>query len=253
MRNPLDLSGRSILVTGAASGIGRAVAVLLADLGAHLVLVDRDVTGLDATLSQLNGPDHVLQTFDLRDTIAIPDAVTRWAAESGLFSGLVHAAGISCISPMRLLSPDLYRDVMAVNVEAALALARGFQRPKAFGGTSGSIVFIASVMGIVGSVGAVGYSLSKGALIAMARSMAVELAPRRIRVNCVAPGFVRTPMLDRLGAKWDAQQASLIEAQHPLGLGEAEDVANACAFLLAASARWITGTVLTVDGGYTAH
>ena len=252
MRNPLDLSGSRILLTGASSGIGRATALTLADIGARLLLVDREANGLTETLAQLGGDGHTAVTLDLRDVAAIPDLMIRLAAEGGALSGLVHAAGVPCVSPLRLLAPDSYRDVLLVNTEAALALARGFQRPKVFAGGDGSIVFIASVMATVGSSGAVGYSMSKGALTAMSRSMALELASRRIRVNCVAPGFVRTPMLDRVGARWDAHQLAAVEALHPLGLGEPGDVANAIAFLLAPASRWITGSVLAVDGGYTA-
>jgi NAD(P)-dependent dehydrogenase (short-subunit alcohol dehydrogenase family) len=120
-------------------------------------------------------------------------------------------------------------------------------------GAKGSIVFISSIMGTVGSPGAAAYGSSKGALDAMARSLALELATKRIRVNCVAPAFVRTPMFERMAQRWSATQRSQVEALHPLGLGEPEDVAGAIAFLLSDAARWITGTVLTVDGGYTAQ
>ena len=215
--------------------------------------MDRNQAGLEETASSLAGDGHAVHACDLRELDGIPAWMTTAAQQGGALAGLVHAAGLPCISPVRLLSPEVYRDVFAVNVEAALSLARGFQRAKVYAGGSGSIVFISSVMGQVGSAGAVGYSLTKSALDGMARSMAVELAPRGIRVNCVAPGFVRTPMLDRVGGNWDAAQAAQVEALHPLGLGEPLDVAHAAAFLLAPTARWITGTVLTVDGGYTAH
>jgi NAD(P)-dependent dehydrogenase (short-subunit alcohol dehydrogenase family) len=108
-------------------------------------------------------------------------------------------------------------------------------------------------MAIVGSATIVGYSMSKAALIGMSRSMALELAPRRIRVNCVAPAFVRTPMYSKVMGFWDPEQEARIAALHPLGEGEPEDIANAIAFLLADTGKWITGTVLTVDGGYTAQ
>jgi len=98
-----------------------------------------------------------------------------------------------------------------------------------------------------------GYSMTKAALIGLARSLAIELAPRRIRVNCVAPGFVRTPMLGKAAKFWDPEQEARIADLHPLGWGDPEDIANAIAFLMADTGRWITGTVLTVDGGYTAQ
>jgi NAD(P)-dependent dehydrogenase (short-subunit alcohol dehydrogenase family) len=179
--------------------------------------------------------------------------MTNLAEQGGLLHGLVHAAGMPCTAPLRVLEPDVYRDVWTVNTEAALALVRMFQSRKVYAGDHGSIVLISSVMGIVGSPTIVGYSMTKAALIGMARSMALELAPKQIRVNCVAPGFVRTPMYNQVAGFWDAEQEAHITALHPLGRGDPEDVANAIAFLLADASRWITGSVLTVDGGYTAQ
>jgi NAD(P)-dependent dehydrogenase (short-subunit alcohol dehydrogenase family) len=179
--------------------------------------------------------------------------MTNLAEQGGPLHGLVHAAGLPCTAPLRVLEPDVYRDVWTVNTEAALALVRMFQSRKVYAGDHGSIVLISSVMAIVGSPTIVGYSMSKAALIGMARSMALELAPKQIRVNCVAPGFVRTPMYSQVAGFWDAGQEARITALHPLGPGDPEDVANAIAFLLADASRWITGSVLTVDGGYTAQ
>jgi NAD(P)-dependent dehydrogenase (short-subunit alcohol dehydrogenase family) len=108
-------------------------------------------------------------------------------------------------------------------------------------------------MGRVGSPASVGYSLSKGAIDAMTRSLALEYARKGIRVNAVAPGFVQTPMFEKTRTTWTKEQENRVEQLHPLGLGRPEDIANAIAFLLADASRWITGTVLVVDGGYTAQ
>ena len=114
-------------------------------------------------------------------------------------------------------------------------------------------MLVSSAMGLVGRPGIPAYSASKGALVALARSAALELAKDQIRVNCVAPGFVRTEMLEQLREWLSSEQLAALEAQHPLGLGAPRDVAYAIAFLLADTSHWITGTTLVVDGGYTAH
>ncbi len=253
MHNPLNLSGRRILITGAASGIGKATAILVSRLSGCVAAVDQNREGLEQVVASLEGAGHTLSSRDLRDIGGISRWMTELAGEWGTLHGIVHAAGLPCTAPLRVLKPESYRDVFAVNAEAALALVRAFQSRHVYAGTDGSIVLIASVMAIVGSATIVGYSMSKAAVVGMSRSMALELAPRRIRVNCVAPGFVKTPMYGKVAGFWGPEQEARIESLHPLGEGEPEDVANAIAFLLADTGKWITGSVLTVDGGYTAQ
>ncbi len=250
---PMNLIGRRILVTGAASGIGLATARLLSSLGARIAAVDLNADTVATEVLRFDGAGHTSHAFDLRDLDGIPSWMAELAACGGPFYGLVHAAGLSCVQPVRLLEPARYRDALLVNTEAALALARGFQRKAVFEVRGGSIVLISSVMAVAGSPGTAAYGMTKAALIGLAKSLAVELAPKGIRVNCVAPGYVKTPMFDRVSAVWDEGQRAGVEAEHPLGLGEPGDVANAIAFLLADTARWITGSVMFVDGGYTAH
>lgn len=252
MNNPLDMRGRRILVTGAASGIGLATCQLLSGLGGRIVAVDTNAEGITRALASFAGKEHDSRCFDLREIGGISSLLMDVAATGGPLFGVVHAAGLSCIQPVRLLEPNRYRDVMLVNTEAALALVRGFQNKKVSDPSGGSVVFVSSVMAWVGSSGAAVYGMTKAALIGMAKSLAVEFAPRKIRVNCVAPGFVKTPMFDRVSAMWDAEQRTHVELAHPLGLGEPVDVANAIAFLLADTGRWITGSTLVMDGGYTA-
>ena len=131
-------------------------------------------------------------------------------------------------------------------------LAKGF-RQKGVHTDSGSIVLMASVMGLVGAVGRSVYCSSKGAVVGLTKSLALELARDGLRVNCVAPAFVATSMFQEMKTQLGAEQIGAIESAHPLGIGEPRDVAHAIAFLLADTGRWITGTTLVVDGGYTAH
>lgn len=253
MHNPLDMQRRRILVTGAASGIGRATCVLLSQLSARVAAVDLDAQGLAETCRLLEGEGHTQMQLDLSQLDEIAPAVARDAAAHGPLSGAVHAAGLPCIEPIRLLEPAAYRRALTVNTEAALALARAFQRKETCTPEGGSIVFVSSVMALVGSPGSAAYSMSKAALHGLARGLALELAPRRIRVNCVAPGFVNTPMFARLARFWDPAERARVEADHPLGIGTPEDIAHAICFLLAPTGCWITGCILPVDGGYTAR
>jgi NAD(P)-dependent dehydrogenase (short-subunit alcohol dehydrogenase family) len=249
----MDLEARHYLITGAGSGIGRAVAELLDRRGASTSLVDVDPSALASTVARLGPGRHRTFEFDLRKVDEIGALVGSVVAAGGLLHGVVHAAGIQQVAPVRVLEPASWRQIFAVNTEAGLALAKTLASRKVYAGTNGSVVFISSVMGLVGSPGATAYSMSKAALNGMAKSLALDFAPRRIRVNCIAPGFVKTPLLERTARLWTEEQRRQVEAQHPLGFGEPEDVANAVAFLLADTGRWITGTVLVVDGGYLAQ
>ena len=251
--NPMSLEGRTILITGASSGIGRETALLVGELGARVSLVARNVERLSETASALDQTKgHVFVARDLVDVSGIPAWMKALAQETGPIHGLVHSAGVHSSRPIRYLTPDHLAEVMNVNLGAALGLVKGFCQ-KGVAATGGNVVFVSSVAGLVGQPGVSAYAASKGALVSVARSLAMELARDGLRVNCVAPGIVRTEMSSRMQGMLTAQQFSAIEALHPLGLGTTRDVASAIAFLLSGAARWITGTVLTVDGGYTAQ
>jgi 3-oxoacyl-[acyl-carrier protein] reductase len=252
MINPLDLTGQTILVTGASSGIGRETARLISQLGARVVLAGRNEERLAETLRSLDGDGHRVEPLDL----ALVDEIPRWlkniSTSSGPLHGLVHSAGIYKLRPLRVLSAKTADDILRINVGAAIALAKGFLQ-KGVCASPGSIVFLSSVTGLTGQAGMAAYAASKGAIVALTRALAVELAGERIRVNCVAPGVVATEMGQSLLGMLTPEQSAALEAMHLLGFGSARDVSHAIAFLLAETARWITGTVLVVDGGYTAH
>lgn len=253
MQNPMQLTGRRILVTGASAGIGRATAILLSQLGASVISVGRNQERLQQTQKQLAPGNHAATVIDLSDLDAIPRQMQDLVAKEGQLNGLVHAAGMQMTLPLKMLAVSKWREMLLINTEASLVLAQAFQSKDVCATSGGAIVFISSVLGQVGAPGRSVYSLTKGALDAMAKSLALELAPRKIRVNCVAPAFVRTAMYEEMARFWSSTQQMKVENDHPLGLGAPEDIANAVAFLIADTGRWITGSTLVVDGGYTAH
>jgi len=252
MWDPINLSGRSYLVTGGSSGIGRASAILLSQLNARLIVVGRDRARLAETSTMLNGTGHQLEAFDLSSFEDIQGWLKKVTSVSGPLDGLVHSAGSQKIRPLRFLKANDVEEMMRINVSAALGLAKAF-RQKGVCTPRSSVVLLSSVMGLVGQVGQAAYSATKSALISLTKSLALELAPEGIRVNCVAPGVVKTDMLEKMQQSLTAEQFKAIEDMHPLGLGTPQDVAFAIAFLLSDMARWITGTTLVIDGGYTAH
>jgi len=217
-----------------------------------VVLVARNEERLAETLRSLDGDGHMVEPFDISSADEIPRWLKRLSTSSGPLHGLVHSAGIHKLRPLRVLTAKTVEDVMRVNVGAAIGLARGFCQ-KSVCAPGGSVVFLSSVTGLAGQAGVAAYAASKGAIIALTRALAVELAGDRIRVNCVAPGVVTTEMGQGLLEMLTPDQRSALEAMHLLGFGSARDVSYAIAFLLAETARWITGTVLVADGGYTAH
>jgi NAD(P)-dependent dehydrogenase (short-subunit alcohol dehydrogenase family) len=252
MTNPLDMTGRRVLVTGASSGIGRDTALLLSTLGATLILVGRDEGRLDASLQSLTGTGHQVEVFDLSNVLGIPAWIKGIATASGPLSGLVHSAGMTGTSPLRFQTPEEVSTMFKVNVESAFALAKGF-RQKGVCLNPASLVFLSSVAGLTGVAGKSAYGASKAALVSLAASLALELARDGIRVNCVAPGWVETEMTRSDSKNLTPEQYEVLKQRHLLGLGQPRDVAHAIAFLLADTARWITGTTLVVDGGYTAQ
>jgi NAD(P)-dependent dehydrogenase (short-subunit alcohol dehydrogenase family) len=243
---------RWIIVSGASSGIGRAICGELAAQGARIVLIGRNVERLKDVAVKLGPSDRTTtRVLDLTNLGEIAEGIREVAAHTGPIYGLCHAAGVTLTLPLSATRPERARAVMDVNFFAGLELARAVVRRETLAEQGGSILWISSVYAHVGAAGEIAYCASKGAVAASVRAMALELAPRRVRVNSVSPGLVRTEMTDPTRSRMTSEQWDRIIARHPLGVGQPDDVARAAAFLLDPANQWITGTDLVIDGGYS--
>jgi NAD(P)-dependent dehydrogenase (short-subunit alcohol dehydrogenase family) len=252
--NPFSLSGKNIIITGASSGIGRQCAVTCSRMGANVIIFGRDRVRLEETLKQMEEPDkHIICSIDLTEYDKIAAAVSGIIEKTGRINSLINCAGISTTLPLNSITHQKMEQFFQVNVICGINLTRHVVKSSNFSETGGSIIFISSVMGVAGEIGKSLYSMTKGALISAVKSLSVELAPRKIRVNAVSPGVVETPMSQNAVYSRNEESLNRIKALHPLGLGRPEDVANACVFLLSDASNWVTGTNLTVDGGYLAR
>lgn len=246
-----SLSGRRFLVTGASSGLGRETATLLSKCGATLALAARDEGRLAETLGMLAGEGHSTHAIDLTHADAAADAIAAVAKDRGAFDGIFHSAGTTLVLPIKLIKDRHLDEVFGANVRGAFGIARAAARKNVLN-DGGSLVFMSSVAGVTGRPALSAYCAAKAAVDGMVRSLAVEFAPRGIRVNSITAGAVETAMHnDFVGSIGEAARKDY-EDFHLLGFGQPEDVANAALFLLGDASRWITGTALAVDGGAAA-
>ena len=233
-----------VLITGASSGLGKSCLERLAKEGTDVIQVGRNRETLNSA--------HPAYVCDLTSEADVKAMLAEIKKEHGPIDGWVLAAGSQDIRPLMMESSSTLQSAFVNNVQTSVGLvgqalkARLVQK-------GGSIVFFSSAATHAGGVGLVGYAAVKGALEAATRSLALELASQKTRVNAIAPGVIRTPMSEKYLAKLTPEQIDKIEASHPLGFGTPEDIAGAVKFLLSEDSRWITGSVLMIDGGLTIH
>lgn len=239
------LQNKTILITGAGSGIGRETAIVLSKLGANLVLIDMNEVGLEETSKLISKPT-LLKAIDLCDFDQLPQIANEIHESVGMLNGLVHCAGISSRKPLNVLSPSGFSKVMNVNFYAFVELVRLFTKRGRFK-DGGSIVVMSSISALKGYKAKTEYCVSKAAVDAFVRCMAAELANRKIRVNSVMAGEVLTSLA--LKAKELNNSLGVTEFNAPLGPSEPYEVANTIAFLLSDSTKTITGTCILIDGG----
>lgn len=252
MRDILDLTGKTYIITGAASGIGKATALTISEHGARLILIDINEDSLNDVASQCKSECKSL-VLDLTDADAIKIQIKAVTKEFGKVNGFVHCAGIPYVAPLAAINAEKADKLHKLNTYAAIELAKACSSKLSYAGDHGSFVLISSVYGVVGSPANVVYAMSKGGIIAITKALAMELVSKGIRVNCIAPGFIKTPMMSEVSGSFDSEYYNRLNALHPMGLGEAIDIANGILFLLSDMSKWMTGTVLNIDGGFTAQ
>ena len=246
-----SLKGKKILITGASSGIGYSVAKLASQQGAICIINGRNEERLNQTLKCLTGEGHIAIVSDLKEGNGT-ELVQKAVAQAGPMNGFVHCAGIEKTLPFRATQISDLREIMAINLETFWEITQELIKRKNHENEKFSVIGISSVAALYGAPGKTAYAASKGALVSLIKSLAAEYSGKQIRFNCVCPGYVDTPMLDAVKKLYRTEEEFVlsIASKHPLGLGSPEDVASAVIYLLSDAARWVTGSVLNVDGGY---
>lgn len=244
--NPFSLEGKTILVTGASSGIGRATAIECAKMGAQIIVTGRNKERLDETYGALKGSGHQLIIGDLRDAGFLDSLV----AGLPVLDGLVNNAGFGHSLPVKFITEEALSGIFSVNTFAPIMLTRHLAKRKLIR-RGGSIVFTSSISGVLCAAPALSmYAATKGAINGFIKGAAIDFAPMRIRVNSVIPGMVETNIM--AGEIVTQEQLEVDKKRYPLGrYGKPEEVAHAIIYLLSDASQWVTGSNLLIDGGYT--
>lgn len=242
--NPFSLVGKTILITGASSGIGRATAIECSKLGATCIITGRNEERLNETLAQMAGEGHQIAVCDLDNSSAMDVMVDSLP----ILNGLVNNAGFNIVAPVQFIKEDDLKKILQTNTIAPIILLQKLLKKKKITKES-SVVFTSSLAGIgINSPGNNMYSATKGAISAFVRNAAIDLAPKKIRVNAVCPGMVHTQLVDH--GTYSEEQLQENMKKYPLGRwGEPNDIAHAMIYLLSDASSWVTGINMILDGG----
>lgn len=244
--NPFSIEGKTFLVTGVSSGMGKETAIVCAKMGARVIGADINEAGMAATFSELEGEGHIQYVINIADENSWEELVNN----TPVLDGIANCAGIANMNPFMFVSHQEFEKVFNVNFFGPVLLTKTLLKAKKFN-KGGSIVFVASMDGPrIVHVGNSVYSASKSAIVGMARNMAVDLAPKKIRVNCILPGTTDTPLI-RTGNVTDESLAEVVRTIPLKRLGTVKDMAYGIIYLLSDASSFVTGTELTIDGGYT--
>lgn len=244
--NPFQLHGKTIFISGASSGIGRATAIACSKMGAKLIITGRNIERLSSTFDALEGENHQQIVFDFANNEQLPQLIEQLP----ILDGVVHCAGYTQTLPFQFVNEKAITDIFQVNLFSSALLSQELVKAKKLIRNS-SIVFLSSISGVYVSVlGNSMYSATKGAINGLVKGMALDLAVKGIRVNSVLPGMIRSEILNE-GIVTE-EQLKEDEKKYPLKrYGEPDEVAHAVIYLLSDAARWVTGSGLVIDGGYT--
>ena len=244
--NQFSLAGKTILITGASSGIGAATTIECSKLGAKVVVTGRNAEKLASVYEQLEGVGHIAIACDMCNA----DDVQSLCDQLQALDGIAFCAGITRTIPIKRIKKEDISDIFATNLISPIEIINQLVKQKKVN-KGGSIVFISSISSTYADMGNSVYAATKGGLISFSRVLALELAPKGVRANCVRPGFVAgTGMTEGL-SKLSEEQIQLERQKYPLGFGETSDIANGIIYLLSDASKWMTGTTLTIDGGIT--
>ena len=251
-KETFNFSGKYFLVTGASSGFGKTTSILLSKYGAKVILVGRSEEKLKETFNNLTGEGHIVYPYDLEnlnDKDNFFDEILKKNKKNFKFSGVVHCAGLHEFTPLKFINLNKLNKIFKINLFSSILLTKFYSFSENCS-KPGSIVFLSSVASESGNVLLSIYGSAKAALNSVTKSLALELADKKIRINSIISGHVETETGLKVKRMLPEKNYKNLENEHPLGFGKTEDIANAILYLLGDNSNWVTGTSLVVDGGF---